>query len=137
MRGKQSSNQRTFIRFHSYSDEDQKGHGITEQPNVKSNKAEKIHKAPRRSSLEEDSHDETGPDKETYQEKVQDWCCSTSHNTDHQNTLNQDVTTSRPGREESDRKTIPGKDNYDDEGVTITLEEGDNEHKTMRSVKLS
>ena len=33
-RGKQSSNQRTFIRFHSYSDEDQKGHGMTEQPNV-------------------------------------------------------------------------------------------------------
>ena len=46
-RGNQSSNQRTFIRFHSYCDEDQKGHGITEQPNVKSVKAEKIHKASR------------------------------------------------------------------------------------------
>ena len=124
--GKQSSNQRTFIRFHSYSDE---------QPNVKSDKAEKIHKAPRRSSLEEDSHDETGLNKETYQDRVHEWCSSTVHNTDHQNTSKQDVTTSQPGRKESDRKTIPEKDIYDDEGVTVTLEEGDNKHETMKSVK--
>ena len=104
---------------------------------MKSDKTEKIHKAPRRSSLEEDSQDETDLNKETYQGKVQDWCCSTSHNTDHQNTSNQDVTTSQPGRKKLDWKTIPEKDIHDDEGVTITLEEGDNEHKTMRSVKSS
>ena len=62
---------------------------------------------------------------------------ATAHITDRQNISTQDVTTSRPEREESDWKLIPEEDDCDDEGVTITLEEGDNEHKTMRSVKSS
>ena len=64
-RDNQSGNQRTFIRYSSYSDEDQKGHVVTEQPNVKgsheepglkaqtnTNKAEEIHRASRRGGLE-------------------------------------------------------------------------------------
>ena len=42
-------------------------------PNVESDETEKTHKAPRRGNLEEDSLDETSPDKITYQEKVQDF----------------------------------------------------------------
>ena len=61
------------------------------------------------------------------------------HNTEnyHQNASNQDITASQLGRKESDRKSILEEDIYNDEDVTITLEEGDDEYKTMRSVKSS
>ena len=59
------------------------------------------------------------------------------HNTDHQNASNQDITASQLGRKESDRKTILEEDVYNDKDVTITLEEGDDEYETMKSVKSS
>ena len=124
-RDSQSGNQRTFIRYSSYSDEDQKGHVVTEQPNVKgshdepglkaetnTNKAEEIHRASRRGGLEnyscpeEVSRNDTGLLEETYHARIHEWCSCTIHNTDHQNASNLDITTSQLGRKGSDRESI-------------------------------
>ena len=153
-RDSQSGNQTTFIRCYSYSNEDQKGHVVNEQPNVKrshdepglkaefnTDKAKEIHRESRRGSLEsyicpeEVSRNETGLLEETYQTRIHEWCSSTIHNTEnyHQNASDKNITVSQLGMKESDRRTILEEDIYHDKDVTITLEEDDDEYEEYNS----
>ena len=93
---------RQQVELLNYPDKDQKEHVVTKQPEVESSETEETHKAPRGGNLEEDSRDETGPNRTTYQKEVRDWCYSTNHNTDRQKFSIQDIATSRPEKGESD-----------------------------------
>ena len=61
---------RQQVELLNYPDRDQKEHVVTKQPIVESNETEETHKAPRGGNLEEDSCEETNPNKTIYKKEV-------------------------------------------------------------------
>ena len=61
---------RQQVELLNYPDKDQKEHVVTKQSNVESNETEETNMAPRGGNLEEDSCEETNPNKTIYKKEV-------------------------------------------------------------------